>query len=146
MCNISKWPNYILNLWSIILTFLQYQSILYFDEQLDIFKLTFGDTHNFHSVSASDNPPILSGEIGHGGVALLWNLSLDDFIKPLRKIESDRIVGIKCSFPGVSPFFVLSIHLPSVYHLAEEFQEYFDYLWALYESLSVQGYTILGRF
>ena len=28
-------------------------------------------------------------------------------------------------------------------HIAEEFQEYFDYLWALYESLSVQGYTIL---
>ena len=114
-----------------------------FDEELDIFTLTFGDTYNFHAVSASDNPPILSGEIGHGGVALLWNLSLDDFIQPLSKIESDRIVGIKCSFPGVSPFFVLSISLPSANHLAEEFQEYFDYLWALYESLSVQGYTIL---
>ena len=67
-----------------------------FDEQLDIFKLTFGDTYNFHAVSASDNPPILFGEKGHGGVALLWNLSLDDFITPLSKIESDRIVGIKC--------------------------------------------------
>ena len=33
-----------------------------FDEQLDIFKLTFGDTYNFHAVSASNNPPILSGE------------------------------------------------------------------------------------
>ena len=66
------------------------------DEQLDIFKLTFGDTYNFHAVSARDNPPILSGEMGHGGVTLLWNLSLDDFIQPLSKIESDRIVGIKC--------------------------------------------------
>ena len=41
------------------------------------------------------------------------------------------------------PIFVLSIYLPSANHLAEEFQEYFDYLWALYESLSVQRYTIL---
>ena len=81
--------------------------------------------------------------MGHGGVALLWNLSLDDFIQPLSKIESDRIVGIKCSFPGISSFFVLSIYLPSANHPAEEFQEYCDYLWALYESLSVQGYTIL---
>ena len=114
-----------------------------FDAQLDIFKLTFGDTYNFHAVSASDNPPILYGKKGHSGVTLLWNLSLDDFITPLSKIESDRIVGIKCSFPGVSPFFVLSIYLPSANHLAEEFQEYFDYLWALYESLPIQGYTIL---
>ena len=94
-------------------------------------------------MSASDNPPILSGEKGSGGVALLWNLSLDDFITPLSKIKSDRIVGINCSFPGVSPFFVLNIHLPLANHPAEEFQEYFDYLWALYESLSVQEYTIL---
>ena len=84
-----------------------------FDEQLDIFKITFGETYNFHAVSASDNPSILSGEKGHGGVALLWNLSFDDFITPLSKIESGRIVGIKCSFPGVSQFFVLSIFLPS---------------------------------
>ena len=35
-------------------------------------------------VSASDNPPILSGEKGQGGVALLWDLSLDDFITPLK--------------------------------------------------------------
>ena len=41
------------------------------------------------------------------------------------------------------PIFVLSIYLPSANHPAEEFQEHFDYLWALYESLSVQGYTIL---
>ena len=75
---------------------LQYQSI---------FKLTFGDTYNFHVVSASDNPPILFGEKGHGGVALLWNLSLDDFITPLSKTESCRIVGIKCSFPRISQFF-----------------------------------------
>ena len=114
-----------------------------FDEQLDIFKLTFGDTYNFHAVSPSDNPPILSSEMGHGGIALQWNLSLDDFIQLLSKIESDRIMRIKCSFPGVSPFFVLSIYLPSANHLAEEFQEYFDYLWALYKSLSVQRYTIL---
>ena len=77
-----------------------------FDKQLDIFKLTFGDTYNLHAVPASDNPPILSGEMGHGGLALRWNPSLDDFIQPLSKIESDRIMGIKCSFPGVSPFFI----------------------------------------
>ena len=52
-------------------------------------------------------------------------------------------MGIKSSIPGVSPFFVLSIYLPSANHLTEKLQEYFDYLWALYESLSVQGYMIL---
>ena len=76
------------------------------NKQLDIFKLTFGDTYNLHAVPASDNPPILSGEMGHGGLALLWNLSLDDFIQPLSKIESESIMGIKCLFRGVSPFFI----------------------------------------
>ena len=74
-----------------------------FDEQLDIFKLTFGDTYNFHAVSASDNQPILFSEMGHGGVALLWNLSFDDFIQPLRKI---LIVSweLNARFPGFPHF------------------------------------------
>ena len=43
--------------------------------------------------SANDNPAILSGERAHGGVALIWNHTIDNFITPIDTIESDRIGG-----------------------------------------------------
>ena len=43
-----------------------------------------------------DNPAVLSREIVHGGVALLWKYAISDFITPLETIDSDRIMGIKC--------------------------------------------------
>ena len=77
-----------------------------FEEQLGILKSATDNTYNFHAVSASDNPCIISGEKAHGGVALLWKTSLDDYITPIEKIECDRIVGIKCKFPGCKPLFI----------------------------------------
>ena len=54
----------------------------------------------------NDNPCIISGEKAHGGVALLWKTSFDDYIMPIENIECDRIVGIKCKFPGCKPLFI----------------------------------------
>ena len=86
---------------------------------------------------------ILSGNLAHGGVALLWKRTLDDYISPLENISSDRIVGIQCNFPNKNLLFVLGVYLPSSNAKLEEFQEYFDHLWALYDSLSARGYVLI---
>ena len=39
------------------------------------------------TVSADDNPHILSGNIAHGRVALLWKRTIDDFVTPLENIR-----------------------------------------------------------
>ena len=57
------------------------------------------------AVSADDNPHILSGHIGHRGVALLWKRTIGDFVTLLETIESDHIVGIRCDFDNCDPLF-----------------------------------------
>ena len=104
-------------------------------------KLQPDGTYNYHAVSASDNPHIISGEQAHGGVALLWKYSINDFVTPIKSIQSDRIVGIKCEFSGCRPLFMLGVYLPSSNHTLDEFQECL--LWALYESLSADGFVIV---
>ena len=99
------------------------------------------------AVSADDNPHILSGSIAHGSVALLWKRTIDDFVTPLENIESDRIVGIRCDFDNCDPLFILSVYLPSSNSTIDEFEEYLDFLWALYDSLSDKGHVlVLGDF
>ena len=39
--------------------------------------------------------------------------------------------------------FILAVYLPSSNHALEEFKECLDYLWALYDSLSADGFVIL---
>ena len=90
------------------------------EEQLGILKSATDNTYNFHAVSASDNPYIISGEKAHGGVALLWKSSFDDYITPTETIESYRIVGIKCKFPGCKPLFILNVYMPSSNHALDE--------------------------
>ena len=114
-----------------------------FEEQLGILKTATDSSYNYHAVSANDNPPILSGERAHGGVALIWNNAIDNFVTPLDIIDSDRIVGIKCAFANCRPLFILAVYLPSSNHALEEFKECIDYLWALYDSLSADGFVIL---
>ena len=98
-------------------------------------------------VSADDNPHILSGNIAHGGVALLWKRTIDDFVTPLENIESDRIVGIRCDYDNCDSLFILSGYLPSSNSAIDEFKECFDFLWALYDSLSDKGHVlVLGDF
>ena len=64
-------------------------------------------------------------------------------VTPLENIDSDRIVGIRCDFNDNSPLFILSVYLPAASHPIEEFNEYLDYLWALYDSLSKTGFVIV---
>ena len=106
-------------------------------------KNSCGNTYNCIAASANDNPPILSEKAAHGGVALLWKVAIDDYISPLDNIKSDRIVGIQCEFRGHISLFILGVYLPSAGHNLEEYGEYFDSLWALYDSLSSNGKVIL---
>ena len=87
-----------------------------FEEQLGILKTATVGTYNYHAVSASDNPRIISGKKAHGGVALLWKYSINDFVTPIKSIQSDCIVGIKCEFSGCRPLFILGVYLPSSNH------------------------------
>ena len=115
----------------------------FFEEQLEMLKTATDGTYNYHAVSASDNPRIISGEKAHGGVALLWRYSINDFVTPIKSIQSDRIVGIKCEFSGCRPLFILGVYLPSSNHTLDEFQECLGLLWALYESLSTDSFVIV---
>ena len=55
--------------------------------------------------------------------------------------------GNQCDFPNYSPLFVLSVYLASMNDKIEVFNEYFDHLWVLYDTLSTDGYVIvLGEF
>ena len=52
-------------------------------------------------------------------------------------------MSIKCEFVNCRPLFILAVYLPSANHALEEFKECFDYLWALYDSLSADSFVIL---
>ena len=65
----------------------------------------------------------------------------------IEDIDSDRIVGIQCYFPGYDTLYILGVDLPSSSLNTEVYDEYFDYMWALYESLSFRGMAlIMGDF
>ena len=87
-----------------------------FDEQLDLLKSSTDHTCNCIAVSASDNPPLLSGKNAHWGIELFWKHAFDDYITPLTNIQSDRIVGIKCFFDDSNPLYILSVYLPTSSH------------------------------
>ena len=91
-------------------------------------------TNNCIAVSACDNPPLLSRQNAHGGIAT-----------PLTNIQSERIVEIKCDFDDSNPLYILSVYLPTSSHNDNEFLKCFDHLWALYNSQTVKGYvTVMG--
>ena len=73
---------------------------LYFKSIVDQFDIL---AISEHSLFEEHNPRIISGEQAHGGVALLWKYSINDFVTPIKSIQSDRIVGIKCKFSGCRP-------------------------------------------
>ena len=100
-----------------------------------------------HRVNALDNPSILSCQIADGGVALVWRNTLNDFIKPVKRINHESIVVIQCNFPSDYMFFIIAVYLPSTNHSIDEFNNSIDFLWAIYDSLSETGYVyILGDF
>ena len=114
-----------------------------FEEQLEILEASINYTYKSTAVSAEDNPSILSGKAAHGGIALFWKNCIRDMVIPLENIDSDCIVGIRCDFNDNSPLFILSVYLPAASHPIEEFNEYLDYLWALFDSLSKTGFVIV---
>ena len=89
------------------------------------------------------NPAFLSGQPPHGGVALFWKNSINDFVTPSEEIDSDRIVGIRCEFGNNDPLFILGVYLPLSSHQMDVFNECLDYLWALYDSLSAKVLVII---
>ena len=44
---------------------------------------------------------------GHGGVALGWHSTLDDYVSLIPFVSSCRMVGVKCDFPQ-RPLFIIS--------------------------------------
>ena len=52
-------------------------------------------------------------------------------------------MGIKCVFDDSNPLYILSVYLPTSSQNDNEFLEYFDQLWALYDSLSVKCCVIV---
>ena len=54
---------------------------------------SLSDKYKSKVVCSEDNPNFIAGRRGHGGVAIFWKQTLDDFVSPL-DIVSDRIVGI----------------------------------------------------
>ena len=117
-----------------------------FEEQLGTLTSKCNNNYNCIVISSDENPLILSGKAAHRGVALLWKILLDNYVSPLENIDSDRIVGIQCDFPGYDTY-ILGVYLPSSSLNTEVYDEYFDYMWALYESLSSRGIVlIMGDF
>ena len=124
---------------------LHFTSLINYFDIFAICEQNYG--YKYIAVSADDNLHILSGNIAHGGVALLWKCTIDDFVTPLENIESDRIVGIRCDFDNCDPLFILSVYLPSSNSTIDEFKEYLNFLWAFYDSLSDNGHVlVLGDF
>ena len=84
-----------------------------YEEQLGILESAINYTFKCTAVSPFDNPAILLRKPAHGGVALFWENSINDFVTPLEEIDSDRIVGIRCDFGNNDPLFILCVYLPS---------------------------------
>ena len=85
-----------------------------FDEQKNLLE-SLSDECKSKVVCSEDNPNFIAGRRGHGGVAIFWKQTLDDFVSPL-DIVSDRIVGIQINAPNQDPLFILSVYFPSSNH------------------------------
>ena len=77
----------------------------------------------------------MSGKAAHEGVALLWKISLDNHVSPLEI----SILTELSEFNAISldMIFCIFYDSPSSSYNTEAYDEYFDYLWALYESLTL---------
>ena len=114
-----------------------------FEEQLDMLDHCTEFSYKWTAVTSKDNPPILSGKPGHGGVALFWKISIDDLVTAFENIDSDRIVGIRCDFSDSDPLFILSVYLLTSNHSIDEFNACLDYFWALCESLDSKCFVVV---
>ena len=66
----------------------------------------------------------------HGGVAMGWHKSLDNYVTPPPFASSSRMVGIKYN-PQNSPLFIISVYMPSRSGCTDAFREALDQLEAV---------------
>ena len=115
-----------------------------FVEQIELLEASTNYKYKCIAACAENNPPLLHGKHAHGGVALFWKNTLDYVVEiELEEIDSDRIIGIRYDFNDINPLFILCVYLLSSSHDIEKFNEYLDYLWALFDSLSTKGFVIV---
>ena len=56
-------------------------------------------------------------------------------------------MGIEYDFSGYDTLYILGVYLPSSSLSTEIYDEYFDYMWALYQSVSSRGMVhVMGDF
>ena len=85
-----------------------------FDQQRNLLE-SLSDSYKGKVICSDENPGFITGKRGHGGVAIFWKQTLDDFVSPL-ETDSDRIVGIQIEALDQDPLFILSVYLPSSNH------------------------------
>ena len=64
-------------------------------------------------------------KLGHSGVALFWRASLDQYVKPLNDVSSDRICAIELCLPHCQRIVIASVYLP---HRTSKVANYTDEL------------------
>ena len=101
------------------------------------FKFYYEDGLHFSNVGLSKSCSILLSCLYK--VLAPFNLTR----RKRSRISRGRIVGIQCDFPGYESLILVGVYLPSASRNLEEYCEYFDYLSALYDSLSSNGKVIL---
>ena len=76
-----------------LLSILAFSEHCLHEEQLDFFKTVTDDSYNYTAVSANETPFCFQG-----------NLDTEELLySPLKHINSDRIVGMRCDFPNPPP-------------------------------------------
>ena len=58
-----------------------------FVEQIELLEASTSCKYKCIAACAEDNPPLLSGKLAHGGVALFWKNTLDDVVTTLEEID-----------------------------------------------------------
>ena len=64
---------------------------------------------------------------GHGGVAILWHKSFDNFVVPIRSPRSDRLIGVRIRCQPVD-LVIFSVYLPTRSGCTSLFTEVMDLL------------------
>ena len=143
ICSVLELHNYILLNWLIPLIFLQFLSIVFLKSNLKYLSPALIIlTKALQSVQKIIHL-FCQARLHMVALRCFEKNCIKDMVTPLENIDSDRIVGIRYDFNDNSPLFILNVYLPAASHPIEESNEYLDYLWALYSSLSKTGFVIV---
>lgn len=85
-------------------------------------------------------------KVGKGGVAILWNRSIDHRVS-LLNIDDDRIIGIQYQLSESNFIYIIQVYLPSANHCMAEFEGYLSKVQDLCSMYSEKGtLLIMGDF